>query len=79
MAADRTEIRFELPIEEVSVLDGYCSATGKGRTDVLRYLLKDWSDRRLHEAIAICRTAGVNPSTSDKGRADQCAPPHRPQ
>ena len=57
-----TEISFELPAEEVAVLDGYCQARNLKRTAVLRKLLKDWSDEKLHEAVSICRVAGVNPT-----------------
>ena len=45
-----TEIRVEVDPSEVSVLDGYCSATGKNRSVVIRGLLKDWSNAKLHEA-----------------------------
>lgn len=59
--SDQTEIRFLVPAEELCVLDGYCAANGKGRTDVMRALLRDWSDKKRHEAVSICRAAGVNP------------------
>ena len=62
------EILFELPASDVSVLDGYCSATGKSRTDIMRNILKDWSDAKLREATLICRVAGVNPAASEYGR-----------
>lgn len=62
------EIRFELPAPEVSVLDGYCSATGKSRTDVMRELLKTWSSAKRREAILICRVAGINPTTPEGNR-----------
>mgnify|MGYP000877430839 FL=1 len=65
---DMCEIRFELPASDVSVLDGYCSATGKSRTDIMRNILKDWSDAKLREATLICRVAGVNPAASEYGR-----------
>lgn len=59
------EIRFDAPSTEVAVLDGYCSATGKCRTDIMRAILKDWSDAKLREAVSICRVSGVNPSRAD--------------
>ncbi len=62
------EIRFEVPADEVAVLDGYCHATGKNRTDVIRGLLIDWSKSKLHEAIMICRVAGANPTAPDTDR-----------
>lgn len=57
-----------IAIAEVAVLDGYCSATGKSRTDVPRALLGDWSRDRPHEATLICRVAGVNPMASEGDR-----------
>lgn len=59
--ARTTEISFELPAEEVAVLDGYATATGKKRTAVFRQILREWSERKHHEAILICRVAGSNP------------------
>lgn len=72
MAAMRTvEIRLELDEARVRVLDGYCSATGKSRSDVLRGLLLEWSGRKLHEATLICRVAGVNPTSPETQRDTQ--------
>jgi len=62
------EILFELPASDVSVLDGYCSATGKSRTDIMRSILKEWSDAKLREATLICRVAGVNPTSPEYRR-----------
>lgn len=69
MASDRSELRVEVPRDELSVLDGYCSGTGRDRTDVLRMILREWSDKQLHVATVIVRVAGGNPSQSDKDRA----------
>ena len=63
------EVRFEAPSGEVSVLDGYCSATGKIRTDVMRLILKEWSSAKLREATLICRVAGINPTSADACRS----------
>lgn len=63
------EIRFEAEDADVSVLDGYCSARGKCRTEVIRQILKEWSEAKLHEATLICRVAGCNPTAPDnKGK-----------
>ncbi len=59
--ADSVEVRFDIPREDLEILDGYVAATGKSRTDVMRGLLGDWSRQKRHEAILICRTAGINP------------------
>lgn len=63
------EIRVEVPNEELAVLDGYCSATSENRTDVIRGLLAEWSNRKLHEATVILRVAGRNPVGSESGRS----------
>lgn len=59
----KTEISFEVEREDCAVLDGYCSARSVSRTVVLRRILKEWSEQKLHEATLICRTSGVNPTT----------------
>lgn len=63
------EIRLEIPDDECRVLDGYCSATGKGRTDVVRSLLTEWSGRKLHDATIILRVAGLNSMASESDRS----------
>lgn len=63
------EIRVEVPNEELSVLDGYCSATGKVRTEVIRDLLAKWSEMKFHEATVILRVAGRNPTGSESVRS----------
>jgi hypothetical protein len=68
MARDRTEVSFEAPIDEVRVLDGYCSAHGLNRTTAMRQILKEWSDRQLHVATVICRVVGRHPTPSEGGR-----------
>jgi hypothetical protein len=67
--SNTTEVRFEMERDALSVLDGYCQATGKSRVDVMRSLLADWSDKKRHEAILICRVAGLNPTESESHRA----------
>lgn len=63
-----TELRVELPADELAVLDGYCSATGKNRSTVIRKLLRDWSEKKHHEAMLICRVAGGNPTPPEGDR-----------
>lgn len=64
----KTEIAFEVEREECAVLDGYCNARGVSRTVVMRRLLKEWSDEKLHEAVSIVRTTGVNPAAPGSRR-----------
>ena len=71
MPIGKTEISFELPVSEVSVIDGYCSAKGIKRTAVMRMLLKEWSNKKHLEAIMICRVAGSKPDDSGSDRDGQ--------
>lgn len=68
------EIRIEVPDDEVAVLDGYCAGSGKGRTDVMRSILRDWSAAKLHESIMVCRVAGVTPTPSESDRNQPARP-----
>lgn len=63
------EIRFDVPADELQVLDGYCQATGKHRVDVLRELLSKWATDKLHESIVVCRMAHVNPLVMESERS----------
>lgn len=63
-----TEVRFEIPAEELAIVDGYCSATHKSRTDVLRELIAAFSKDELHKAIVVCRMARINPMASESDR-----------
>lgn len=69
MAAERTEISFEVSPDEVAVLDGYCSAKNIKRTTVFRQLLKDWSAEQLHVATLILRVAGNKPDATGINRS----------
>jgi hypothetical protein len=62
------EIRFDADKEHCAVLDGYCSATGKHRSEVMGHLLAEFAIAKRREAILICRVAGVNPHTSEPER-----------
>ena len=62
MTLHHPEIRFEIPLEELAVLDGYCQGTGQDRTSVIKRILLDWSANQLHVSTLICRVAGVNPT-----------------
>jgi len=66
---DKSELRCDIPREELSVLDGFCNGTDRSRTDVIRELLAEWSAKKLHEATVICRVVGVNPTVPDMDRA----------
>ena len=60
------ELRVEISKDIAAVLDGYCSATGQCRTQLIVGILGDWTEQKLHESTIVCRVAGVNPMASDK-------------
>lgn len=64
----KTEIRVEVDAVEVCVMDGYCQASGRNRTDVIRELLAKWSAEKLHESTLICRVSGCNPFAPEGDR-----------
>lgn len=68
MSDKSTEIRFELPVCDLAVVDGYCNGTGKDRTKVLKEIIAAWSAEKLHVSIIVCRVAGVNPQAPDGDR-----------
>jgi hypothetical protein len=68
MSEQRTEISFECTAAETAVLDAYCVAHGIKRTQVMRQLLKDWSDKTWHQATLIVRVAGNKPDSAGAGR-----------
>jgi len=62
------EIRFEADADTVAVIDGYCSATGKCRTEFINPLLKQRARQKLHEASVVLRVAAGNPGRPEGGR-----------
>lgn len=64
----KCELRFEIPEEELAVIDGYCSATGSDRTTVIRKILAGWTSNKLNEATVILRVVGNNPAASELAR-----------
>lgn len=68
MATGTVELRVQLNEDELSVIDGYCSGTGQDRTKVVRRILREWSEAKLHEATVVLRVAKRNPTVSASGR-----------
>jgi len=71
MSEQRTEISFECTAQETAVLDGYCHAKNIKRTVVMRQLLREWSEMKLHEATLILRVAGNKPDAAGQLRAGE--------
>ena len=65
MSEKFTEVRFQMSVDDLAVIDGYCNGTGKDRTTVIREVLGEWSREKLHVATVICRVAQVNPMAPD--------------
>lgn len=63
------EIRFEAPNEDIAILDGFCSATGRCRTEVVKEILSAWSASKLREAETILRVAGTSAFKTGTGSA----------
>ena len=68
--AERTEISFEVDPAETRVLDGYCSAKNIKRTQVMRKILKEWSEDKHREAMMVCNVAGHQPDVTGGNRDD---------
>lgn len=73
----RTEIRFEVEQDDVAVLDGYCQGGGLDRATVMRRILREWSERVLHQSMVVCRTTGRNPFATERRRNAGGAAPER--
>lgn len=43
---DKRQINFRLPVREAEVLDRYCQATGRSRSDVLREFIRSLERRQ---------------------------------
>lgn len=66
MADGKCEVRFDIPLEDMAVLDAYCLCNGGiSRTSVISKLLLDWTKAKRREAMMVCRVAGINPMTSE--------------
>lgn len=66
MADGKSEVRFDIPLEDMAVLDAYCLCNGGiSRTSVISKLLLDWTQDKRREATMICRVAGINPMGSE--------------
>lgn len=53
------ELRGEVLREHIDVIDAVVQATpGASRMSVVRAILDEWCERKVHEANAICRVSG---------------------
>lgn len=61
------EVRIDIDVQELAVMDGFIQATGSNRTKIIGELVKKWAADKLHESIIVCRMARVNPLERDAG------------
>lgn len=64
----KTEIRAEVPSDELAVIDAHCQATGKSRTDIVRTLIREFSECEIHRATMVLRAVRINPLASEPNR-----------
>jgi hypothetical protein len=74
MRDDEIEVRFECMKSETSVLEAYVQGSGRSRKEVMREMLKAWSDKKRHEWTVGCRIAGINPFAPQSDRDTNAAP-----
>ena len=65
MIVDDIELRFKASLEDVQVLDGFCSGTGNNRSDVMRDLLHQWAQKKWHEARMIHAVMASKPKSAE--------------
>lgn len=59
--ASTVTVEFVVEAGDYAVLDGYLKGSGRTKTDVLREILKEWSQKKHRESIYVVRVAGDNP------------------
>ena len=63
------ELRGEVPREYVDVIDAVVQATpGASRMSVVRVILAEWVDRKVHEASLVYRLTNGNGSAPEPNR-----------
>jgi len=57
------ELRGDIEREIVDVLDAVAMSTGISRIDLAEQILKEWADKKIHEATLVVRVVGSKGST----------------
>lgn len=77
------EVRGDFLREHVDVIDAVVQATpGASRTAVLRAIVADWVERKVHEAILVQRVArhnGIAPAPERHASGNAAAPERHPE
>lgn len=70
MSDHLVELRGEVPRELMDVIDAVVQATpGASRMSVVRQILAEWVERKVHEATLIQRVRRGNGSGAEPGRS----------
>lgn len=70
MADPFVEIRGELPVEIVEVLDAVAQATpGASRMSLMREILGKWASQKVHESTLVMRVRGGNGNRTESRRS----------
>lgn len=51
---------IEIPDDELVVMDGWCNATGISKTTLFTDYAREWTSKKIHESIVVCRMARIN-------------------
>jgi hypothetical protein len=69
MSDHLVELRGEIPREVMDVIDAVVQATpGASRMSIVREILGEWVDRKVHEATLIQRVRRGNGGRTEGGR-----------
>ena len=66
-AADLRDLRAKITAESDQVLEAVSRATGRDKSELVREVLHEWADRKLHEARLIHRLARSEGSDGSRG------------
>ena len=62
------EVRVDVQPEELTVIDAYCMAHGIARVDLVKKLIRKFTNAEVHASKMILRSLHINPLVSDSDR-----------
>jgi hypothetical protein len=70
MAAERTEVRFSVPNDVLTIVDALSIAHSLDRGQMLNVIVREWASKRVHEARMVHRLARFKPDTTADSAPD---------
>lgn len=68
MAVERTEVRFSVPNDVLTIVDALSLAHTLDRGQMLNVIVREWAGKRMHEARMVHKLARFKPdTTADSG------------